>query len=109
MRPARGRRPGASTPSRATASDPPGVASLGGYNRPGIERTFYDSKCVEVIDPFGNRIRFNERIPTPAAYHQKTYDMGESSIPGHKALQMAADLEDEIILERLGRNAKDSS
>jgi uncharacterized glyoxalase superfamily protein PhnB len=32
------------------------------FNRPGIERTFYDSKCVEVIDPFGNRIRFNERI-----------------------------------------------
>jgi hypothetical protein len=33
-----------------------------GFNRPGIERTFYDAKCVEVIDPFGNRIRFNERI-----------------------------------------------
>lgn len=32
------------------------------FNRPGIERTFYDSKCVEVIDPFGNRIRFNERV-----------------------------------------------
>lgn len=32
------------------------------YNRPGLETTFYDAKCVEVIDPFGNRIRFNERI-----------------------------------------------
>ena len=32
------------------------------YNKPGLETTFYDAKCVEVIDPFGNRIRFNERI-----------------------------------------------
>lgn len=32
------------------------------YNRPGLESTFYDAKCVEVIDPFSNRIRFNERI-----------------------------------------------
>jgi uncharacterized glyoxalase superfamily protein PhnB len=32
------------------------------YLRPGIEQTFYDSKCVEVIDPFGNRIRFNEDL-----------------------------------------------
>ena len=32
------------------------------YLRPGIETTFYDSRCVEVIDPFGNRIRFNERL-----------------------------------------------
>ena len=32
-----------------------------GYLRPGIERTFYDADCMEVIDPFGNRIRFNER------------------------------------------------
>ncbi|MDB5343491.1 MAG: glyoxalase/bleomycin resistance/extradiol dioxygenase family protein [Schlesneria sp.] len=32
------------------------------YLRPGIETTFYDAKCVEVIDPFGNRIRFNENL-----------------------------------------------
>jgi uncharacterized glyoxalase superfamily protein PhnB len=32
------------------------------YLRPGIETTFYGTKCVEVIDPFGNRIRFNEKI-----------------------------------------------
>lgn len=32
------------------------------YLRPGIETTFYDSKCVEVIDPCGNRIRFNENL-----------------------------------------------
>jgi uncharacterized glyoxalase superfamily protein PhnB len=33
-----------------------------GSPRPGIETTFYGAKCVEVIDPFGNRIRFNERL-----------------------------------------------
>lgn len=31
------------------------------YLRPGVETTFYDARCMEVIDPFGNRIRFNER------------------------------------------------
>ena len=31
------------------------------YNRPGIEETFYGSWCVEVIDPFGNRLSFNEK------------------------------------------------
>ena len=30
------------------------------YLRPGIERTDRGSLCVEVIDPFGNRIRFDE-------------------------------------------------
>ena len=24
--------------------------------------TFYDARCVQVIDPFGNRIRFNEAL-----------------------------------------------
>jgi hypothetical protein len=33
-----------------------------GYLRPGVEQTFYDTKCMEVIDPFGNWIRFNERL-----------------------------------------------
>ena len=33
-----------------------------GYLRPGVERTFHDSKCMEVIDPFGNRIRFDEAM-----------------------------------------------
>ena len=32
------------------------------YMRPGLERTGYGSLCVEVIDPFGNRIRFNENL-----------------------------------------------
>jgi len=37
------------------------ITSFGyGYMRPAIERTFYNSLCVEVTDPFGNRIRFNE-------------------------------------------------
>lgn len=36
------------------------------YLRPGIETTFYDAKCVEVIDPFGNHIRFNESLQTTA-------------------------------------------
>lgn len=31
------------------------------YNRPGLEHTPWKAKCCEVIDPFGNRIRFNER------------------------------------------------
>ena len=36
------------------------------YLRPGVEQTFYGAKCMEVIDPFGNRIRFNEKVE-PAA------------------------------------------
>jgi uncharacterized glyoxalase superfamily protein PhnB len=32
------------------------------FLRPGLETTFYDARCVEVTDPFGNRIRFNERL-----------------------------------------------
>jgi uncharacterized glyoxalase superfamily protein PhnB len=30
------------------------------YLRPGIERAPWKARCMEVIDPFGNRIRFNE-------------------------------------------------
>jgi uncharacterized glyoxalase superfamily protein PhnB len=37
------------------------------YLRPGIETTFYDAKCVQVIDPFGNRIRFNEDLKADKA------------------------------------------
>ena len=32
------------------------------YLRPGVETTSYQDRCVEVIDPFGNRIRFNENL-----------------------------------------------
>ena len=34
------------------------------YNRPGLEQTPWKTKCSEVIDPFGNRIRFNEHAAT---------------------------------------------
>jgi uncharacterized glyoxalase superfamily protein PhnB len=34
------------------------------YLRPGLETTFYDARCVQVIDPFGNRIRFNQSLNT---------------------------------------------
>ncbi len=30
--------------------------------RPGIEETFYDARCMTLTDPFGNRLKFNERI-----------------------------------------------
>ena len=36
------------------------------HMRPGLERTFYDALCVEVIDPFGNRLRFNEDLKAKA-------------------------------------------
>jgi uncharacterized glyoxalase superfamily protein PhnB len=36
------------------------------YLRPGIETTFYGARSVQVIDPFGNRIRFNERLKDTA-------------------------------------------
>lgn len=39
------------------------ISSKGyGFMRPGLETTFYDSRSVQVTDPFGNRIRFNERL-----------------------------------------------
>lgn len=34
------------------------------YLRPGLETTFYGSLSVQVTDPFGNRIRFNEGVKT---------------------------------------------
>ena len=36
------------------------------YMRPGVEQAFYGARCMEVIDPFGNRISFNERLDPPA-------------------------------------------
>jgi hypothetical protein len=30
------------------------------YLKPGVERAPYDADCMTVIDPFGNRIHFNE-------------------------------------------------
>ncbi|HXR83165.1 MAG TPA: glyoxalase superfamily protein [Hanamia sp.] len=31
-------------------------------NRPGLEKSFYGTWCMEVTDPFANRLTFNERI-----------------------------------------------
>ena len=31
------------------------------YNRPGLDDTPWKTKCCEVGDPFGNRLRFNQR------------------------------------------------
>lgn len=37
------------------------VSSKGyGYMRPGVEEQFYGARAMKVIDPFGNRISFNE-------------------------------------------------
>ena len=36
-----------------------------GYVRPGIERAPWNADVMEVIDPFGNRLRFNEYLPPP--------------------------------------------
>jgi len=41
-----------------------------GYMRPSLEKTFYNSLCIEVTDPFGNRIRFNENLPADEAAEQ---------------------------------------
>lgn len=30
------------------------------YYRPGLEDTFYGTKCINLIDPFGNKLSFNE-------------------------------------------------
>jgi catechol 2,3-dioxygenase-like lactoylglutathione lyase family enzyme len=37
------------------------------YLRPGVEQTFHGSRCMEVSDPFGNRIRFDEALATKEA------------------------------------------
>ena len=34
-----------------------------GYMRPGVDVAPWNAKVMEVIDPFGNRIRFNEDLP----------------------------------------------
>ena len=31
-------------------------------NKPGLEKAFYGAWCMEVHDPFGNRLTFNEAI-----------------------------------------------
>ncbi len=34
-----------------------------GYMRPGVEIAPWNAKVMEVTDPFGNRLRFNEDLP----------------------------------------------
>ena len=34
-----------------------------GYLRPGVELAPWNAKLMEVTDPFGNRLRFNEDLP----------------------------------------------
>lgn len=36
------------------------------YNRPGLEKTFYDSLAFTANDPFNNRISFNEKVMPPS-------------------------------------------
>lgn len=36
------------------------------YLRPGIELAPWQAKCMEVTDPFGNRLRFNESLKDQA-------------------------------------------
>jgi len=44
------------------------ISSKGyGFMRPGLETTFYNSRSVQVTDPFGNRMRFNERLKPEGA------------------------------------------
>jgi catechol 2,3-dioxygenase-like lactoylglutathione lyase family enzyme len=35
-----------------------------GFMRPGIERAPWNADVMEVTDPFGNRLRFNEDLPS---------------------------------------------
>ncbi len=37
------------------------------YNRPGLEKTPWGTMCTEAIDPFGNRLTFEQRLPQPSA------------------------------------------
>jgi uncharacterized glyoxalase superfamily protein PhnB len=36
------------------------------FYKPGVEKTFYNSLCMDVTDPFGNRLSFNEHVDEPA-------------------------------------------
>ena len=37
------------------------------YFRPSLETTFYNSLCMNIIDPFGNKISFNEKLDEAGA------------------------------------------
>lgn len=46
------------------------------YNRPGLEKTFYDAVSFTVNDPFGNKIIFNEKFDE-AKHGTLTFDVIE--------------------------------
>ena len=34
------------------------------FNRPGLETTPWKAKVMDLVDPFGNRLRFNQKLAT---------------------------------------------
>ena len=36
------------------------------FYKPAVQKTFYDALCMDVTDPFGNRLSFNEYLVEPA-------------------------------------------
>jgi hypothetical protein len=37
------------------------------FYRPCVEETFYEALCMEILDPFGNKLRFHEFLDKPQA------------------------------------------
>ena len=50
------------------------------YYRPGVERAPWNAKCMEVIDPFGNRLRFNEDLQPGGSHGASSVGSGSSCI-----------------------------
>ncbi|ASW73194.1 glyoxalase/bleomycin resistance/extradiol dioxygenase family protein [Chryseobacterium piperi] len=46
------------------------------YNRPGLEKTFYDAVSFTVNDPFGNKIIFNEKFDEAKHKELEFYSAG---------------------------------
>ena len=40
------------------------------YYKPGLEKTFYNALCMDLKDPFGNRLSFNEYLNDDQAEQQ---------------------------------------
>ena len=57
--------------------------------------SFKDAVNTAIIEGF--------RPPEVTPYSTPVFDLGVARIPGHKALQLAAELEDEEIVRRLER------
>jgi hypothetical protein len=66
-------------------------------------KTYMREKGVSFKDAINNAIRkgLSSRQKSSKPYRQKSYDMGIPSVPLRKAMQLAADLEDEEILRDL--------